>query len=236
MNEPTAPPSPDDLRDFLRSSAPPGAVQFEVPPELAAELPQLGGEAELPPTRINVPLDPTYDPGQPTAASLMYWVMQLPNLGKIEVTDMEKTLYLKSVDNDAAVTCEITLPMGPTKVEIRTRSVFEERAVLSALDTAAYIRKEFNDPAAVATRAQQLMGAVQLLAVNDKPLPLLDLAPAKGDILEAAKLIEEHAAKVINSMTGPRWNALLTALRIFEVKIKLCNDNANNETFWKPAS
>jgi hypothetical protein len=229
------------LKDFLRSDAPKGSVQFEVSPEIAEELGQTAEASQRPaeeePVRVRIPMDPTYAPDQPLVANMMHWTLQMPDLGVIEVSDFEKTLYLKAVDNDEPVIYEIELPMGPSKLTVRlkSRSVFEERSVFSALE-AAGARGEFKDPAAVATKAQLLTAAVQVLAINNHTLTGLDLSPANWDIRKAAGIIEAHSNAVIGAMSGPRWGAVLTALRIFEIKVNLCNTNANNETFWKPAS
>jgi len=243
-NQPTPPPSapsdPNDVRDFLRSDAPPGSVEFDLPADVAEDMranatPE---DSEPPPERVDVPMSPIYDAEQSSVANILYWTMQLPNIGTVTVSDYEKTLYLKSVNNDAPVVFEITLPTGSDKltVEIKSRSVFEERATFAALDIAAYERKDIHDPGAFATRSQQLCAAVQIISINGKALPELNLKQAGSSIREASKLIEAHTNHVIESMSGPRWGAVLTALRIFEVKVNLCNTNVNNETFWVPAS
>ena len=234
-------PDPSELKNFLRSEAPPGSVQFEAPPEVAAELEELATSADTPEpeaARTEIPLDARFEPNQPTESNILHWTLKQPDLGVIKVEEFEKILYLKSVDSDTPLTLDISLPMGADKlkVEVCSRSVFEERAIFTALDIAAYERKEFHDPATFATRAQQLSAAVQVKAINSRAQPALDLSAAGADVRMAGDLIEQHATKVIGAMSGPRWGAILSALRIFEIKLKICNDNVNNETFWTPAS
>jgi hypothetical protein len=159
--------------------------------------------------------------------------MELPDLGTIDVTPAEKTLYLKSLLNDEPAELSIELK-NQFQVLLRTRSVFQQKVIFEALQQ-EQTNNKISDIAAYATRAQLLCGAVSIIEINGRAFPQVTLDAATG-IEECGKMLLAHVSTNLETMNWVRWGAVLSALRIFETKIKLCNDNVNNESFWQPAS
>ena len=236
---PTPAADPNEMREFLTASIPEGMIRFDVPQEVRDEiLPEVAkpeSESETA-QRVEIPRDTTFDPQQPSINNVLFWTMQLPDIGEVKVTDTEKVLYLKAVLNDERVILPITLPIGNKEftVEIQSRSVFEQNALFQHLEQASGTG-EFKDPAAIISRAQQMATALMVHTVNGKEFKSVDLAGVTSTT-EAGQRIYAHVVAVVEPMSAVYHNAIMTALRIFEVKMKLCGDNVNNESFWIPAS
>lgn len=179
----------------------------------------------------------TYDDTNATQGALYAWSMMTPALGSVTVTDMEKSMYIKAVLNDVPVILPIDLEMGDDirgniVVELRTLSNYEADVVFLALE----LDKEegiIKGSHQLASRIQQYAGALQTLKVQEKALPTIAF-PSPGDSLGDRDKLRSFVKKHIGAMSWPRWQAILNALRIFETKLKICNDAALNGNFWKP--
>lgn len=234
-------PNPNEVADFLSAEAPEGSVQFEAPEEVKADLfpdPVQPDAVEQEQVRETLSMDPTFDPSNPSQQNTMWWTMELPALGLVEVTEAEKVLFLKAVLNDQPVTLDIKFSNTDLKATFRSRSVFEQKIIFQTLKMMA----NTEELGATATDADEYISYAQFFAVaiglqeyNGKVMPRLTLSPEKTP-LENSKALLEHAQKNIIPMNNVLWGVLLQAARIFEIKIKLCGENVHNETFWEPAS
>ena len=230
-------PNPDDVAAFLKSDAPPGSVSFQLDPEAAQSI--VGDalpEVEEPKVRVEIPADTTFDPEGRTIQDVLFWTLEIPDIGKVEVTDPEKTLYLKALDNDDRYQLTVDLKTKNFSATLRSRTVFEQKVIFESIqrDVDANL---IRDPSSYLIRAQQLSVAVMLVEINGrlytKDASELQLPTTIG---EAIPVLNAFADQHIGRFSDVRWGALVTALRIFEIKCKLCNDNVNNDTFWEPAS
>lgn len=193
--------------------------------------------AEQESVRLETPRNTSFDQSNFTQGALYAWSMMTPELSVVQVTDHEKALYLKAVLNDVPVIIPIELEMGDNvfgnlTVELRTLNNYETDVVFLALekDKEEGMIKGHHQ---LATRIQQYAAALQLLKVQGKPVKQIAF-PEPGDAHEDMIKLRAHVHKQVGAMQWPRWQAVLSALRVFETKIKICNDAALNGNFWTP--
>lgn len=179
----------------------------------------------------------TFDQSNFTQGALYAWSMMTPELGAVAVSDIEKSKYIKAVLNDVPVVLPIELEMGNDEIgnitiELRTLSNYETDVVFLALekDKEEGLIKGHHQ---LATRIQQYAGALQTLKVQEKVVTTIAF-PEPGDITTDRDKLRAFVTKHVSSMSWPRWQAILSALRVFETKLKICNDAALNGNFWKP--
>ena len=186
-------------------------------------------------TRVQIPMDPTFDPENPSQLRALLWTMELPSLGKIEVSDTEKVLYLKSLLNDDPVVFEVSIEHLGFQVEMASRTNFEQEAIFQVIKDAIE-KKEVIEAGAYITLMQHLCGATMIRKINGKEFGKPITPEENESYLDFGKRLRTRAEVLLNNFNLVKWNTLLMALRIFEAKLKLCADNANNATFWKLAS
>ena len=179
----------------------------------------------------------TFDQSNFTQGALYAWSMMTPELGSVVVSDVEKSKYIKAVLNDVPVVLPIDLEMGNDMVgnitiELRTLNNYETDIVFLALE----LDKQegiITGHHQLATRIQQYAGALQTLKVQSEPLVTIAF-PTPGVSTADRDKLREFVRTHVGVMSWPRWQAILSALRVFETKIKICNDAALNGNFWKP--
>lgn len=188
------------------------------------------------PQRMETERNTTYDPSINTQSGTFAWNLSLESLGEVEVTDIEKSMYLKAVLNDMPVIMPIALQMqaGGTSVtvNIRTLNNYEMDLVFWCLDQD---RKEglIGNPATLATRIQYYAGGMQAISVNNSQISSISF-PNPGNVVDDGNKLRAHVNDMVAKINWPRWQVILTALRLFEAKVKICNDAALNGNFWKP--
>ncbi len=187
--------------------------------------------------RVETARNTTFDQSNFTQGALYAWSMMTPELGAVAVSDIEKSKYIKAVLNDVPVVLPIELEMGDDEVgnvtiELRTLNNYETDVVFLALekDKEEGLIKGHHQ---LATRIQQYAGALQTLKVQEKLVTTISF-PEPGDITTDRDKLRAFVTKHISFMSWPRWQAILSALRVFETKLKICNDAALNGNFWKP--
>jgi hypothetical protein len=178
-----------------------------------------------------------YDEDTPTSATVYAWSMGLPNLGEVVVTDLEKAKYLKAVLNDVPVILPISLEMGDDEagnivVDLRTLSNYEMDVAFFAIQEDGK-ENRITGTAQMAGRLQQYAGAMQTVKFQNDMFNHIEF-PDPGEAKKDAIKLRDFTNKHISCMQWPRWQAILNALRIFETKIKICNDAALNGNFWTP--
>lgn len=232
-NEQPAQTTPDEVAQFLSGKAP-EAVAVPIDPAVLGEiLPEK--EAEEKKERVVVPLDPVNDPRTPTQANVLRWTLEAENIGNITVTDDEKKLYLKAMLNDTPVIWDIAIEALGVTVRMQSANNFELDVLFRALredEDAGLIRT----PSDWATYLQQYAAAFQVCAFNSSPFERLALKEPYPTSKEAITALRSHRDKYLMPMNHARWQAILRAVRIFEIKKKLCTEAAINGDFWKPVS
>jgi hypothetical protein len=228
-------PDPAAVADFLGTAVEkpaPGAVELNLDPA-AREAFLTPPDKQEEKKRIDTPLDPLYSGVVTNQGQLSLWVLNLPELGDVKVEDGEKISYLKAVLNDVPVVFAIGLAMG-LDVEFQSRSTRDIETVFAAADADAK-SEVVRDPSGYATRIQHYSVMTQLRKIGGKEFPRFVPDPGKS-LFENAEAMRAAHPVAIDSMNSVRWSAVFTALRIFEVKLKICADAAANGDFWKPAS
>jgi hypothetical protein len=178
-----------------------------------------------------VPANPEFDQLSPhdTAVSDALAIDQT-----VQITDLEREIFLKAVLNDEPVRLTVALYDNQFKVELRSRSTFEQRRVFDVLDRdriEEVIPKD--NIALMVTRMQCYLAVIMIERINGQMFSDVKLDP-KGKMEEHCKILREKVAEKTDSMMGVRWNSVLTALRTFENKCAKMNTEALNEGFWKP--
>lgn len=176
-----------------------------------------------------------YDPGKPSQGQVFSWAMELQGLGEITVTELDKSHYLKAVLNDVPVMLSVDLDVGDMEITVCSLSNRDMDIVYRALKIDES-EAGFEGPAQLATRMYKYAVALQVLKVNDQVFPAFDSAKfIDMGIDYTAQKLREHVEEFIQPINWARWNALLTALRIFEAKLAKCNQAALDANFWTPA-
>lgn len=194
------------------------------------EVAKLSGKADTIATdKADTPKPTEFEPSNPTVHNSIEMETTLPDLGNISLTDYEKDLYVKTLLNDAPYTLQIE-PFRGVSMHIQSRTLRTESLVFHILSEE---RKSgaIIGPETYFTRLQQLLAAVQITQIGDK---LVELPPdtLKLHPDEAHPIITAHVEKFYMDITPQKWNAITFAIRIFETKLKLCNDNLRDENFW----
>lgn len=176
-----------------------------------------------------------YDEDNLTQHALYSWSAITPESRKVTVSDDEKACYLKAVLNDVPVILEILLEMGNDSLgnirgTFRTLNNYEMDIVFLAIEKD---REEglISGHHQLATRLQQYAGALQLVAFQGNSTKYTEFKNP-GNRSEDVKALRDAVFKYVGETNWARWQATLHMLRIFEAKVKICNDAALNGDFW----
>jgi len=158
----------------------------------------------------------------------------LAPVNDIEVTEEEKTIYLKSLLTDELTRFSISLYGGRLKYELRTRSMYEQRRVLDIInDRIVNDEAVKNNLVKQFDMMQRYFALLMVERINGVLFSELHLEP--GQTLEQHYQIMVAAdAKAFSKMNNLCWTAMLTAMRQFESKCVKLAEHAVNEDFWKP--
>lgn len=157
------------------------------------------------------------------------------DIRNVDVTDVEKRLYMKALVMDEPVTLTIELLGGAMKFEFRSRLMHEHIRILDVMDLDAKTGIIPSDnPAMFQTRLQQYLCCVMLRRLNGELFSDLELRAGASLEEDAKKLRDAYDRKM--QMGQPRWTAMLNALRMFEAKCARLASECANESFWAPQS
>lgn len=174
----------------------------------------------------------TFDPQHETLTNISPWKIDDTEF-KVEVTDEDKVLYLKSLLTDAPVKLNVKLEMG-ISFELKSLTNYDLEIIHSAM--MSYVdNKKVIGPAQYASVVQQCSVALQVCKIQDTNLDPPSFTPEKICISDAVLELQNRVEKVIGKWAWPKWQSAVTALRIFEYKLALCNANARESNFWKTA-
>lgn len=231
--------NPEEVRNFLKQASAP-AVPDDLPPETEVisldelKAAQQESDSKVQETFKNVEEQRSklFEPDKASLAHLSSWVFENENL-KVEVEDMDKSLYLKALLNDSELQLDVTLDAGIT-LRFRALTNFDFEAVFAALNKMAKAG-EITGPSQYASRVQQAAAALQLVSFGGKTLDYVrfDKPHPKPDV--AADKIIAYIESEMSTWGWPKWQCIVTGLRIFETKLAMCNENIRNGNFWKPA-
>ena len=191
---------------------------------------QLQMDPNSPAVDIRPPDDPLFQQSQHDAVLSE----ALVNTEQVAISTVEKSIFLKALLNDEPARLPVDLFGGQLKVELRTRTNFEQQRIFDIIDqdVASGVIAKTNFALQI-TRFQQYCMAIMTERVNGKLFSEIELK--KGGTLDIdAKTMRDFVDKSVNGMDSIRWTALLNAMRIFETKIAKMSGEASNEDFWKP--
>jgi hypothetical protein len=181
-------------------------------------------------------VDPVYDEDMITGHNSMKWGLQVPNMGEVEVSENEKSLFLKQFLNEEPIRWSIDLNNPKIKFEgdFKSRNTYETDVIFKVLD------QDIKDEAVCSqsqymTMMQYYCASLQLEKLNGDRLPLNTLDPKRDSVDTAKKILRENVKSVFYEMSDVRWMAILSLLRQFEAKLAICTANMLNEDFWNPA-
>lgn len=184
---------------------------------------------EVEDTKSDTPKPTEFDPETPTVQESIEMSTALPTLGKIVLTDFEKDLYIKTLLNDVPYELSIE-PFKGVSMHVKSRTLRTENLVFHILSKER-ASGEIIGPETYFTRLQQLLATVQITKIGDT---VVELDPSVLKLLpdHAHEHLRKHIDQFYMDITSQKWNAITFAIRIFETKLKLCNDNLRDENFW----
>jgi hypothetical protein len=194
--------SPEEVKDFLSGS-------LQQPDALAAE----AEDAPAP-----EPVDP--------------WTLQHPVHGEVTVSLFERDLYLKAALRDEAITWPIVMPGNDNIIKVRSLTQFEEEAA----ERAAIHDKQKDEWLSINSTAARLQGYLVLMRVVEvggKSITPVKFDPDDLPTLDegADRIVEAHNLRYLKTH-GPRYQLMLSAVRLFDVKMGMCNSALGNASFW----
>jgi hypothetical protein len=254
-----------DVKDFLKQSnagtvekpvpdAPPGAP-LQVSPETLEALKKSGSVVGFQPgpsigepipeaaKRVEVPQEAGLAAALQDVEPRLSWEVKNPVLGKIQITELERDLFIKAMFNDVALEWQIRVQPEWDPILVRSLNDFETDAIYRAvsmdqkeeierLGTAAPTMSLLSQ---LNTRVQGYAVCMHIVEIPGKSFPVVRF---EGDNLptldDAAQQIRDRHKKLFQNMHPPRYNLLLNAIRIFDIKLNYCNTALANGDFIKP--
>jgi hypothetical protein len=173
-----------------------------------------------------------FEPDKASLAHLSSWVFAAGNL-EVTVDATDKALYIKSLLNDVPLELNVKLEMGVNFV-IRATTNYDLDVIFKCLEKYSEENK-IPGPAQYASLVQKCAAAIQIVKFGDHLLNPPKFIYGQNNIDKDSDILKERIENVLGAWGWPRWNAAVTALRIFEAKLALCNENARQANFWQTA-
>jgi hypothetical protein len=232
-----------EAEEFIRGTAVARSVPVEEAPEgvTTEEIPVESDKDD----RIDTEVSPLTDPAAPSMQNNQ-WVYSDASLGDVKVSEYERTAYLKAAMNDVPVILDITLGQEggmAIRVKVRSLSHYEidtiYRAVRQQIEAGVIMVDEMKrvDAMQLNSWIQWYSACLQVIECQGKGLDHLSFQSSESESIEVdAQKIRDHYQQKHREIQAPRWHAMLMAMRLFETKVKICNDALANGNFWNPAS
>lgn len=182
--------------------------------------------------RVEEDRNKLFEPDTTSLAHLSSWVFDQGNL-KVEVDSQDKALYIKSILNDVPLELNIKLEMGINLV-IRSTTNYDLDVVFKTLEKYSEESK-IPGPAQYASLVQKCAAALQIIKFGDVSLDAPRFVYGQNSLDQDADALKNRIENILGKWAWPKWNAAVTALRIFETKLALCNENARQSNFWQTA-
>lgn len=193
-------------------------------------------EAAPPEPPPEAPSNPLFSEDLPTQQKAMQFAMDHASLGSITVNEHERSLYWKAILNEVPIILELEILNG-IPVTVQSTSSFDLDVLLAAAKKDVEEKLIPDGMAPFTGRAQTYAAMMQVLKFNGKECkPVLLFDRPYPPIEEAVEMIRKHYQEQHYLHNFPRWNAMIAAVRLFDAKCKICNDNLLNGNFWQPAS
>lgn len=173
-----------------------------------------------------------FEPDKASLAHLSSWVFAAGNL-EVKVDAEDKALYLKSLFNDVPLELNVKLEMGINFV-VKATTNYDLDVIFKTLEKYSEESK-IPGPAQYASLVQKCAAAIQIIKFGDQVLSPPKFVYGQNNIDKDAEDLKNRIENVLGTWAWPKWNAALTALRIFEAKLALCNENARQANFWQTA-
>ena len=155
--------------------------------------------------------------------------------GEISCSAGDKQKYLKAVLNDKPVILNVELAGGEFKVQIRSKTAWEQTLTYEAA-IADQDDKVVSDYYQAMIQMQKYGCLVQIQSINGETFSTKEyIRPKAGEWKEQREELRNQAIEVMDNMNSARMTMLLNALRIFEYKLAEMTAACNDENFWKPA-
>jgi hypothetical protein len=199
-------------------------------PEEMAEL-EGSVEAQREDRKIDVPEIPVQDEFKNRPYQDMFTAL-VADIGKVEVSNYEKDLFIKSILNDTKFNTTSYVLGGRLPIEVKSRTMFTDKLVFDSLNKDEKDKKVVGMDSMV-FRLQMYMAACQLKSYGAKNTNF-EPDPTK-DFDHNYEQLNTHVDKVLHDIPVHIWGAIVMGIRIHEYKSKICLDNLNNENFWESA-
>lgn len=205
------------------------AVSYD---ELKAAQKESEQEAKISKDNIEETRSKLFEPDKASLAHLSSWVHEQGDL-KVEVEEIDKSYYLKALLNDSELQLDIALNKD---IELRFRALsnFDFEVVFAALRKLSEAG-EITGPSQYASKVQQAAVAMQLVSYTGKQQDCVRFEKPYPSLSEAADRLITFMREDMADWGWPKWQCIITALRIFETKLAICNENIRNGNFWNPA-
>lgn len=152
-----------------------------------------------------------------------------------DITDEEKTVFLKALLNDQLVHLPISLFGGQIRVEIRSRYNYEHKLIFDLLrEDMETGQLPKGDVDLFVNRMQCYFMGLMIERVNGEIFSALITPSARDSDMKATAAALRALVEAKCNMPAIRWTALLNAMRLFESKCAKLSTMAVNEDFWKP--
>jgi hypothetical protein len=168
----------------------------------------------------------------PSTSDDLDFMMEFGELGKVEVEDMERDLYMKSLLNDTTFQLPVEVFPG-FKITVRSRNVFYDDLIYDMVRTISE-KGEILGLESGFTKLMRFLAGVQVVDIQGRNVEFDP--PAGLSRKEVAARLMTHVQEVYNSFSLAKWNAIVKGVRIFDSKQKICNDRLLDRTFWEGAS
>jgi len=172
-----------------------------------------------------------FEPDKASLTSLSSWAFEANDL-KVETTEQDRSIYLKAVLNDTDLSLEVELAAG-IKLQYRALTNYDFEVVFTALKKEADAGN-INGPAQYASKVQQAAAALQLMNYAGKPVNYVKFSSVNKNIQADADILLAYIKNEMASWAWHKWQCVVTGLRIFEIKLSICNENMRNGNFWLP--
>lgn len=227
---------PKKVQEFLSASKTAGdspaetVVNFD---ELKQQLDEATTEAQNSQDNIEQDRSKLFEPYNEGITALNSWAHNVDNT-PVVVTDQDKSLYFKSLLTDSPLELDVKLDIGEGfNLTFRSLNNNDFEIVYLAINKYS---EEGKIPGAsqYATKVQQCAVALQLVKYNNisqRYVKLDSQSPVEKQIADLRNYVDNE----ISNWSWPKWQLVVTALRVFETKLSICNENVRNGNFWKPA-
>jgi hypothetical protein len=234
-------PSIDAVNDFLSGSA--DVVSDERPLELDEETKAVilnskeskSEEYEEVEEPQHMPDDPIHPPEPDTWHNMLGWIITAPDVGQVEPTDYDKRLFLKALLNDVDFELEVSLDMGQEfKVKCRTLTNYELEVIFYSIER-DQIEGVVRNPADYTTMLNYYSTVLQVVEVSNVPSTFPKLN-GPGNKEKDSDILRAETLNYVGTFNQVRWQAIVTAMRIFTLKAQICTSKVNDVGFWPPRS